>query len=225
MIPVDPVDLTDFAPFDPFSYYVHIIIGIIALIAAVTALSAKKGSPLHIRAGRIFIACTMIVCATSLVLLSVRMAPPLLVAALTSIYAIATALLALKPGSSNIRRLEIGFFIFEIGVVAMFLSMAIPNIIAGNIPLIGPLVITGIPLILLAGDINFFRKQKIRSKLRIRRHLSRMIWAFIISVRAPLAEIYPHLNIPVLIILMGPLIVGPIMVFLFLRKYPVRNPG
>lgn len=223
MIPVDPVDLTNPAPFDALSYYTHIVIGIFGLLAAIVALSTKKGSNIHVLAGRAFATCILVVAITSLILLSVRMAPPLLVAALTSLYAVGTAILALKPVSTKIKAMEYGLFIFEIVVVAIFLAMAVPQILAGNIPPIGPLVILTIPIILLVGDIHFFSNAHVRSALRIRRHLARMIWAFVIAVRAPLAEIYSQLEIPVAIILFGPLLVAPIMIMFFLRKYP-RSP-
>ncbi|AMO72232.1 hypothetical protein [Sphingorhabdus sp. M41] len=120
--------------------------------------------------------------------------------------------------------MEYGLFLFEILVVGIFLAMAIPQITGGNIPAIGPLVILAIPIILLAGDVHFFRNASQRPILRIRRHLARMIWAFIIAVRAPLAEIYGLLDIPVAIILFGPLVIAPAMTMIFLRKYP-RKPA
>lgn len=222
MIPVDPVDLTNPAPFDALSYYGHIVIGIIGLLSAVVALSTKKGTTIHVLAGRTFATCILVVAITSLILLSVRMAPPLLVAALTAVYAIGTAILALRPASRKIQAMEYGLFIFEIAVVAIFLTFAVPQIIAGNIPPIGPVVILIIPVILLAGDIHFFRNTGRRTALRIRRHLARMIWAFVIAVRAPLAEIYSQLEIPVAVILFGPLVIAPAMIVLFLRRYPKK---
>ncbi|MGB5484061.1 hypothetical protein [Parasphingorhabdus sp.] len=223
MIPVDPVDLTNPAPFDALSYYAHIVIGMFGLLAAVVALSTKKGSSIHILAGRTFATCILVVAITSLILLSVRMAPPLLVAALTAVYAIGTAILALKPASAKTKMMEYGLFIFEIAVVAIFLTLAIPQMMAGNIPPIGPLVILIIPVILLAGDIHFYRNAHRRSALRIRRHLARMIWAFIIAVRAPLAEIYSQLDIPVAVILFGPLVIAPAMIAVFRRNYPEKS--
>lgn len=222
MIPVDPVDLTNPAPFDALSYYGHIVIGIFGLLAAVVALSTKKGSTIHILAGRIFGSCILVVAITSLILLSVRMAPPLLVAALTAVYAIGTAILALRPASANIKTMEYGLFLFEIAVVALFLSFAVPQMMAGNIPPIGPIVILIIPAILLAGDVHFFRNAPRRAELRIRRHLARMIWAFIISVRAPLAEIYSQLGLSEALLLFGPLLIAPAMILLFLRRYPKK---
>lgn len=224
MIPVDPVDLSNPAPFDALSYYGHIAIGIIGLLAAIIALATRKGSNVHILAGRSFASCILLVAITSLILLSVRMAPPLFVAALTAVYAVGTAILVLKPTTKKIEMMEYGLFVFEIFVVGIFLTMAIPQIIAGNIPAIGPLVILVIPIILLAGDVHFFRNAHRRPVLRLRRHLARMIWAFIIAVRAPLAEIYTELDMPVAVLLFGPLVVAPVMIMIFLNKY-ARKPG
>lgn len=218
MIPVDPVNIFDPAPFGPLSYYAHIGIGVIGLLAAIFALSTRKGSPVHIWSGRTFMFCVVIVAVTALILLATRMAPPLMVAACASVYAIATAWLALKPGTERVRRMEYGWSVFLLAVMAVFTTMAIPTVLAGRIPAIGPLVICIIPLVLLAGDVNFFVKPDQRPALRIRRHLARMIWAFVISVRAPLAEFYGQFDIPVAVILFGPLIVAPAMIWFFLRK-------
>ncbi len=220
MIPVDPVNLADYAPFDPFSYYIHIIIGLVGWIGALAALASQKGSRRHILGGRLFMISTVVVSVTALILLSTRFAPPLFVAALTAVYAIATAFLALRPGTQRVRRTEYGLFAFELAMLFLFMAMAIPNIMAGNINPMGPLVISIIPIILLVGDINFFRNADRRPALRVRRHLARMIWAFIISVRAPLAEIYAELSIPVFFILFGPLVVAPLMIWFFLKKLP-----
>ena len=218
MIPVDPVDLSDPRPYAALVYYSHVVLGCVGLLAAVMALIFRKGSRAHMYAGRVFSMMTVVICVTSLAMLSVKMAPPLLVAALTAMYAVVTGLLALRQATAGVRRLEYALCGFELAVVGVFLSMAIPQVAAGRIPPIGPAVILAIPLILLAGDINFFLKRAHRQELRVQRHLARMIWAFVISVRAPLAEIYQYLNIPVLVILFGPLVVAPIMIWLFRRR-------
>lgn len=218
MIPTDPVNLLDPSPFGPLSYYTHMIIGTLGLIAAIVAMSVTKGNRIHIWAGRMFIFSIMIVAITSLAMLSLRMAPPLLVAALTAIYAVATAYLALKPATKAVKRSEYGLFFVECAVLVVFMIMAGANIAAGNINPIGPIVIAFIPMILLAGDINFFRKSDQRSRLRVRRHLARMIWAFVIAIRAPITEFYQELSLSVGIILFAPLVIAPAMIGLCLRR-------
>ena len=160
MIPIDPIDLTNPAPFDALSYYTHLIIGSIGLFAALAALATRKGSARHILAGRIFGGAIVIVAITSLIMLSVRLAPPLLVAALTVVYAVGTAVLALRPATYGTRNAEYGLSFLELAVVILFIFMSVPHVVAGNIPLIGPVVILAIPLILLIGDINFYRSRK-----------------------------------------------------------------
>jgi len=218
MIPIEPIDLSNSAPFDPISYYVHIAIGLIGLIAGLIALAAKKGSKPHIIAGRTFVACIVIVSVTSSVLLSVRMVAPLLMATMTAVYAVGTALLALRPATPMIKTLEYGLSLAEAIVVVMFLYMALPQVAEGNIPPIGPVVILAIPLILLVGDVNFYRKLDQRPQLRVLRHMSRMIWALIVAIRAPIVEVNAVLQIPAPLILFAPLIIAPLMIFLFRRK-------
>lgn len=215
MIPIEPIDLTNAAPFDPISYYLHITIGLVGLFAALVALGTKKGSQPHIYAGRIFAICVVIVSITSAVLLSVRMVAPLLLAAMTAVYAIGTAVLALRPGTQTVRSLEFSLSIAQIVVVAMFLFLAIPQVMQSNIPPIGPLVLLAIPIILLVGDLNFYRKPDQRDRLRVLRHMSRMIWAFVVVVRAPIVEVNVVLQIPAPIILFAPLIIAPLLIFLF----------
>lgn len=197
MLPLEPVDFTSSAPFDPISYYVHIVIGLIGLFAAITAFSARKGGPVHIGAGRVFAVCILIVSVTSIILLSVRTAPPLIVSTAAVTYAMGTALLALRPARKWVMISEIGLALFQIAAVIIFLQFAVDEVMNGTIPLIGPIVILVIPAILLAGDINYFRQYNQRHKLRVRRHLSRMIWAFVIAVRAPLVEVNGTLQLPV----------------------------
>lgn len=220
MVPTDPVNLLDPSPFGPLSYYTHIGIGLVGWTAAVIALAAKKGSAPHIWAGRIFIFCILIVAATSLAMLAQRIALPLLVAAITSVYAVATAYLALQPATRGVKRAEYGLFAAELLLLLIFAIAASANIAAGNIPAIGPIMIAAIPVILLTGDINFFRKPELRARLRVRRHLARMIWAVVIAVRAPVTEFYNEFSLPFGFILFGPLLVAPAVIWFFMRNQP-----
>lgn len=223
MTPLAPVDFSSSAPFDPVSYYLHMVIGLIGLIAAIIAFSSRKGGPRHVFAGRVFAVCILIVSLTSVVMLLVRVAPPLIVSTAAAIYAIGTALLALKPSSALVRSGEIGLAVIQILAIILFLSIAIPEVAAGTIPPIGPMVIIAIPIFLLFGDINFFMKSKQRRVLGVRRHLSRMIWAFVVAVRAPIVEVNGSLQIPVPVILFLPLLVAPMIIWFVLRRYPIRE--
>lgn len=219
MIPMEPIDLTTAAPFDPISYYIHIIIGVVGLVAGMIALLTKKGSQPHILAGRTFAICVVIVSITSAVLLSVRMIPPLMMAAMTAVYAVGTAILALRTATPNVKKIEYGLSIAECLVIAVFVYISIPQVMQGNIPPIGPLAILAIPIILLVGDYNFYRNPEQRPRMRVFRHLSRMIWALIVAIRAPIVEFNVVLQIPTPIILFAPLIVAPVLIVLFRSQY------
>ena len=223
MTPLVPVDFSSSAPFDPISYYVHIAIGVIGLVAAIIALSVRKGSRAHILAGRVFAISILVVSLTSVAMLMVRVAPPLIVSTAAAIYAIGTALLALKPSSSLVKVGEFALTGLQIAAAILFLSIAIPEVRAGVVPAIGPIVILFIPIVLLIGDVNFHLNAKRRAQLRVRRHLSRMIWAFVISVRAPIVEVNGSLHIPVPLILFVPLLVTPVIIWLVLRRYPIKD--
>lgn len=218
MIPIEPIDLSSAAPFDPISYYIHIAIGFIGLIAGLIALGTKKGSQPHIIAGRTFAISILIVSVTSAVLLSVRMVAPLLMATMTAVYAGGTAILALRTATPTVKTLEYGLSLAEAVVVMTFLFLAVPQVAQGNIPPIGPLVILAIPLILLLGDVNFYRKPGQRRRLRLLRHMSRMIWVLIVAIRAPIVEVNGVLQIPTPLILFAPLVIAPLMIFLFRKK-------
>ena len=218
MIPIEPIDLSSATPFEPISYYAHIAIGVLGLIAGWIAIGTKKGSQPHIYAGRTFAICVVIVSVTSAILLSVRMVAPLLMAAMTAVYAVGTAILALRQATPTVKMLEHGLSLAEATVMMLFLYMALPQVTQGNIPPIGPLVILAIPLILLAGDFNFYRKPDQRPRLRVLRHMSRMIWALIVVVRAPIVEVNAVLQIPAPLILLAPLIIAPLLILLFRKN-------
>ena len=216
MFAPDPIDLFDPSPYFAISYYGHLLIGLIAIVAAIIAFSAKKGGKWHIRSGKIFIIAVLVVCTTTASMLSDAFIPPLFLAAVSAVYVVLTAYLALKPGTRWVRYSEYGLSAFELLGVVAFLSLALPNVAAGEVPLMAPMVLIAIPAILLAGDINWFLKHDRRRQLRLRRHLARMVWAIIIVVRAPLVEVAAAgLPIPAPVILFGPFVIaGAVLLWL-----------
>lgn len=223
MIPIEPIDLSSATPFDPFSYYIHILVGLIAISAALIALFVRKGSKPHILAGRVFAIGVTIVAVSSLALLSVRMIPPLLVATFLSVYTAGTALLALRPAGALVKVAEYSLSALIVVIAGLFVQMSIPHVVQGNIPAIGPIVILAIPFILLIGDVNFYRQPSRRQELRVRRHLARMIWALVVVIRAPIVEVNVVLQIPTPLILIGPLVVAPVLIWFFMRKFPNKK--
>ena len=156
-------------------------------------------------------------------MLMVRVSPPLIVSTATAIYALGTALLALRPSTGLVRSAEYALAGLQIAAAVLFLSIAIPEVRAGVVPPIGPTVILAIPIFLLMCDVHFYFKIKQLQQLRVRRHLSRMIWTFIVAIRAPIVELNGTLQIPVPIILFVPLILTPLIIWVVLRRYPITE--
>ncbi|MFL0356819.1 hypothetical protein ACI5KX_10105 [Erythrobacter sp. GH1-10] len=222
----DPIDFFDPAPYSLIEYQGHMIVGTIWFVAALIAFYARKGSPLHIRAGQVCIVTVLIVAVTAIVMLAVEMVPPLALNAVTSSYAVITAWLALKPATSKVRAAEYALTALEIAALALFLALALPNVLNGTVPLIGPGIVVLVPLILLAGDVNFYARPSQRSKLRVRRHLARMVWAFVIVLRAPLVEFETagFYDIPDPLLVAGPVLLGVVMLVYFQRRYSAAKP-
>lgn len=221
----DPIDLGDPSPYLALAYYGHILIGTLTLLVALVAFATLKGSALHRYAGYAFGAGVLIVCITSIDMLREVFIPPLFMAVFTAIYAFGGAWLALQRRSRAVLLSELGLTLFEIVGLIIFLSIAVPAARAGLIPPFAPLVIALIPIILLVGDANWFLQQKSRARLRIARHLSRMIWAFAVVLRAPLVELAAAgLPLSQGVVTFGPMGVAVLMLWYFRRKYVRPSP-
>ncbi|MEM8725427.1 MAG: hypothetical protein AAGE86_07885, partial [Pseudomonadota bacterium] len=145
---------------------------------------------------------------------------PLMTAVFTTIYAIGGAYLALQPATRIVRIGEYGLTALEVAGLAIFLSIAIPEVGAGRIPELAPMIIAMKPVILLTGDIHWYANQAKRKQLRVARHLSRMIWAFVVVLRAPLVEIAAAgVPIPTVVAVAGPIVLAVAMHWYFKRRY------
>lgn len=218
MLPVDPVDLTTSLPFGPVSYYLHIFVGLIGWFAAIGAIISRKGSPSHIWSGRIFILSLVIVVVANFFMLAVRLSPPLLLAGIVCLYAMAGGYLALKKPSRAVVVSEYLLFLVQMLILTVFLANAIPLAVADKIPVYGLVLLLIVPVILLVADIHFFLNHRQRAKLRLRRHLSRMAWAIVVAVRAPLTEVYINLGISELAVVTLPLLIAPILILGFWKR-------
>jgi hypothetical protein len=216
----DPIDFFDPAPYGALAYYGHYLLGTIALVAAFTAFAVKKGKGKHRIAGLIYIAAIAVLSLTTISMLSERMIPPLMMAVVTSISAIGGAYLALQSGSARVKAGEYVLSLFQLTGLIVFLSIAVPEALSGRIPLAAPAIIAIIPVILLAGDLYWFLNPAKRRSRRVARHLSCMIWAFVVVLRAPLVEIAAAgVPIPAPAVVIGPIALAIAMHWYFQRIY------
>jgi hypothetical protein len=221
----DPIDLFDPTPYTALSYYAHIAIGIIALAAMVTAFAATKGGRLHVRAGQAFLLTILVVAASATAMLTVAYVPPLMLAVATVLYAGGTAWLALRPRRAWTVPAELVLAAMQVAALAAFLARAVPAVNAGTLPGVAVIVLSAVPLLMLAGDLRYFRAGAERARLRISRHLSRMVWTSMVAIRAPLVELAAGgLPIPQPLLLFGPVFAGLLAIWYFSRKrrLPVR---
>ncbi|MDJ0793479.1 MAG: hypothetical protein QNI98_04470 [Woeseiaceae bacterium] len=89
------------APYDPVSYFLHVGFGFLAVAGAITALTVRKGSPLHKKAGWVFLV-PMVVAAVTALVFEVEIDDPRPLAtimATATIYLLATSILSLRNGS------------------------------------------------------------------------------------------------------------------------------
>ncbi len=220
MFGADPIDFFDPSPYGALAYYGHYLFGSIALLSALAAFFLKKGRGLHRTAGLTFMATCAVLTLTSIAMLAVNFIPPLALATVTAVYALGGGYLALQAAGSWVKPAEYGLFCLEAIALVVFLSFAIPAVQAGVIPPVAPLVIAIVPLILLSGDLYWFANAGRRRQLRVARHLSRMIWAFVVVLRAPIVEIAAAgVPIPTPVAIVGPLVLAVAMLWYFQRKY------
>ena len=217
----DPIDYADPSPYAALEFYGHLIVGAIWFVCAIAALLARKGGKLHIHAGQLCILAVLLTSLTAVMMLAVEFVPPLFLNAFTASYAVITAWLALKPRTRRVAWAEYALSALEAIILTVFMAVALRNIMAGGVPIIGPLTVMAVPIILLLGDLNFYRKPEQRPRLRLARHLARMCWAFAIVLRAPLVEFETagYYNLPDLLLVAGPPLLGLAMIVHFQRRY------
>ncbi|WP_299192262.1 hypothetical protein [uncultured Erythrobacter sp.] len=220
MFGADPIDIFDPSPYSAIAYYGHFVLGTVALLAVFTALAVKKGKGLHRQAGLTFLFACAGLALTNISLLMEQFIAPLMMGAITSLAAMGGAYLALQARTMQVRAGEMALAAAQLAGLIWFLSIAIPEAASGNIPIIAPIVIAIIPLILLAGDVNWMLRPERQRQMRVARHLSRMIWAFVVVLRAPLVEFAAAgLPIPGPVVVIGPIGLGAVMIWYFQRRY------
>lgn len=187
---------------------VHIAAGALAVILGFTALFARKGGVVHRRSGTLFVYAMIVMGVTASILEFLKDAAPAnVVAAVLSLYFVATAVTAVRPASRwsaviNGSALTAALILAVLLTAGGLKAVNAPGVSSGGVPLrtigVVSLVLAAALLLSAAGDLRVMRSGLPRGPRRLARHLWRMCFALFIaaasffSIRERVATILPE---------------------------------
>ncbi len=208
------------APYDPISYFLHIGFGTIAIAGAVVALSVRKGSPLHKKAGWIFLIPMTVAALTAFVFeIEIETPRPLaIVMSVATLYLLATSILSLRNGTRGIAIAEKALVVIPLALFAFsaaFLAQSIQSGAMAQIP--GPMLYASLFLALVIGDFRKMLSPTMQRQARIKRHLLRMLLAFAFAIRA-LFSIGIDSGLPFEFVVTAPIVLALGAAWFFFRR-------
>jgi len=166
---------------------IHIVAGLLALISGFIALFAAKGSPLHRKAGTVFVGAMLVMASTgALMAVFIKPNPVNVMAGSMTFYLVSTAMLTVKRTVVQIRGLTIALMLAALSLSAWafslaFLALASPTGTIGHVP---PQPLFMFATAGLAGgllDARMLWAGRIEGAHRLTRHLWRMGFALWIA--------------------------------------------
>lgn len=154
----------------------HFAAGVIGMLAGLTALVARKGSPVHIAAGRTFVAAMVTAAGTAVYLAFASDQPGFGVGAVLIIYMLTTAWMAARRPEGKIGAFEIIAFLLAASGSALsfffaFQSLADGTAFMGGIPAFSISTVIGLAAL---ADLTVILRRGLRGRQRIARHVWRM---------------------------------------------------
>jgi hypothetical protein len=161
--------------------WVHLAGGSLAILSGAVAVAARKGGPLHIRAGTWFAASMLVLGVTATILARLKAEPESGLGGILTCYFIATSWVAARRHDGTSGKFEIIACASALGAAALVAwggLMGDATTPVGR----GPVFATA-AVCLLAGllDLNVILRRKLSPTQRISRHLWRMLVAFFIA--------------------------------------------
>jgi hypothetical protein len=223
-------------PYSPIVYFLHTILGTLGVLLAVAALAQVKGSPGHVRAGRGFVIASMIAAITALAFSVTRPSPLAIASAFMVLALVTSAVVALRPASAGVRRVEwgatvaMGFAWLILASGGAMAAAVLTGIITipppppgAQMPPLSVILTPGLyalfPTYFLIDDWRFRRQASDRAARAVPRHLSRMAFAFAIAVHAPVVTFADDLGLSPLVAFFGPFLLWPVILYA-LRRHP-----
>ena len=209
-------------PFDPVSYLAHVGLGFVALVAGITALSVTKGSPLHIRAGKLFAIMMIPVALSTIVFMFHKFLPVALVMAIAVLYFIPSAVLAFSAKTDRLQTINRLLIIIP---VLLFVVTAIQSIrfqFIDTAPKVGPIMLAMSFGFIVFQDIKDWRIKDLQKNLRVRRHLVRMVFSVLFAVMAVI-RIGINFGLTLEQTVIVPTLFSWMVIAYFYTKYPVKR--
>lgn len=166
---------------------IHIVAGLLALIAGFIALFATKGSPMHRKAGTVFVGAMLVMASTgALMAVFIKPNPVNVMAGSMTFYLVSTAMLTVKRTVTQMRGLTIALMLAALSLSAWafslaFLALASPTGTIGHVP---PQPLFMFAIAGLVGgllDARMLWAGRIEGAHRLARHLWRMGFALWIA--------------------------------------------
>jgi uncharacterized membrane protein len=166
---------------------IHIVAGLLALISGFIALFATKGSPLHRKAGTVFVGAMLVMASTgALMAVFIKPNPVNVMAGSMTFYLVSTAMLTVKRTVAQMRGLSTALMLAALSLSAWafslaFLALASPTGTIGHVP---PQPLFMFAIAGLAGgllDARMLWTGRIEGAHRLARHLWRMGFALWIA--------------------------------------------
>ena len=160
----------------------HIAGGSLALLAGAVAVAARKGAPLHVRAGTWFFASMLVLGVTATILAQLKGDAGLGMGGILTCYFVATSWVAARRRDGTTGKFEIIACGAALVTAATLAWVGLTAVEAPTPVGRGPVfALAGVCLLAGLGDLNAILRTKLTPRQRISRHLWRMCFAFFIA--------------------------------------------
>jgi uncharacterized membrane protein len=165
---------------------VHICAGSLGLLSGTAAMTFRKGSPRHVRAGKVFVAAMLTMAVGAVYLAITRHQPSNIGGGILTFYLIATAWLTARRRDGETSRLDwvalliplaIGIFSWMVGIEVLRSGARSRD----GVPVGMTFFMGSVCLLAAAGDVRMLLRGGVLGARRIARHLWRMCFGLFIA--------------------------------------------
>lgn len=186
---------------------IHVATGGLAIVLGAVALTARKGGPVHRRAGLAFVVSMVMMGISASILEALKSpadkSPGNMAAAFLTLYFVGTALTTVRPPAQwtmrvNLAALPIAIGLGILGLMTGVRAFNAPRGVLNGVPFFMHFFLATILLLAATGDIRQMWSGPLRGAPRLRRHLWRMCFALFVaagsffSIRERVAAILPQ---------------------------------